>query len=130
MMLGADLPVHFSVTAIEMIRGIHLLAHVYLNKTFAEKDIWKLYRRAYREEPFIRLVSSKTGLHRFPEPRVVAGTNYVDIGFELDDDGRHLVLIAALDNLGKGAAGSAVQCMNLMLNFDECAGLMFPGIYP
>ena len=130
MMLGEDLPLHFAVTAIEMVRGIHLLAHCYLNETRQEKDIWKLYRGAYRTEPFVRLVSGKTGLHRFPEPRVVAGTNYCDIGFELDDDGQHLVLIAALDNLGKGAAGSAVQSMNLMLEFDECAGLQFPGIYP
>ena len=130
MMLGEDLPLHFAVTAIEMVRGIHLLAHCYLNETRQEKDIWKLYRGAYRTEPFVRLVSGKTGLNRFPEPRVVAGTNYCDIGFELDDDGQHLVLIAALDNLGKGAAGSAVQSMNLMLEFDECAGLQFPGIYP
>lgn len=130
MILGKDVPLHFSVTAIEMVRGIHLLAHVYLNSPHTEKDIWKLYRSRYRDEPFIRLVSGKTGLHRFPEPRVVAGTNYCDIGFQLDDDGQHLVVIAALDNLGKGAAGSAVQCMNLMFDFNECAGLEFAGIYP
>lgn len=130
MMLGDNVPLRFSVTAIEMVRGVHLLAHCDLNETMSEKDIWKLYRTAYRGEPFIRLVSGKTGLHRFPEPRVVAGTNYCDIGFELDEDGQHLVVISALDNLGKGAAGSAVQCMNLMFGFDECAGLTFPGIYP
>jgi LysW-gamma-L-alpha-aminoadipyl-6-phosphate/LysW-L-glutamyl-5-phosphate reductase len=131
MMLGADVNLHFAVTAIEMVRGVHLTAHCYLNEAKAEKDIWKLYRGAYNSEPFIRLVSSKTGMHRFPEPRIVAGTNYCDIGFELDaDDPRHLVVIAALDNLGKGAAGSAVQCMNLMLGFDETEGLRFPGIYP
>ena len=130
MMLGADVPVHFSITAIEMVRGVHLLAHCYLNEVHAEKDVWKLYRTAYNPEPFVRLVSGKTGLHRFPEPRVVAGTNYCDIGFEMDESGDHLVVIAALDNLGKGAAGSAVQCMNIMLDLDECAGLSFPGIYP
>lgn len=130
MILGKTLPVRFSVTAIEMVRGVQLLAHVDLIDIHDEKSLWKIYRTAYRDEPFIRLVSSKTGLHRFPEPRIVAGTNYCDIGFALDDDGRHLVVIAALDNLGKGAAGSAVQCMNLMRGFDECAGLQFPGIYP
>lgn len=130
MVLGDAAPVRFSVTAIEMVRGVHLLAHCQLSQPLAEKEVWKLYRAAYRDEPFIRLVSSKTGLHRFPEPRIVAGTNYCDIGFELDEDGRHLVVIAALDNLGKGAAGSAVQCMNLMLGFDESTGLSFPGIYP
>jgi LysW-gamma-L-alpha-aminoadipyl-6-phosphate/LysW-L-glutamyl-5-phosphate reductase len=130
MLLGAEVPLHFAVTAIEMVRGVHLLAHCYLNTTQAEKEVWKLYRTAYNTEPFIRLVRSKTGLHRFPEPRIVAGTNYCDIGFEMDASGDHLVVIAALDNLGKGAAGSAVQCLNLMHDFDETAGLTFPGIYP
>lgn len=130
MILGENARVYFSLTAIEMVRGVHLLAHCALNQPVTEKEVWKLYRSAYKDEPFIRLVSSKTGLHRLPEPRVVAGTNYCDIGFELDADGQHLVVIAALDNLGKGAAGSAVQCMNIMHNFDECDGLQFPGIYP
>ncbi|PJF40463.1 MAG: N-acetyl-gamma-glutamyl-phosphate reductase [Chloroflexi bacterium] len=130
MMLGRQVSIHFAVTAIEMIRGVHLLAHCFLTEEYSDKAIWKLYRAAYNNEPFVRLVNAKTGLHRLPEPRVVAGTNYCDIGFELDDDGQHLVLVAALDNLGKGAAGSAVQSMNLMLGFDECAGLQFPGIYP
>ena len=130
MILGCDLPIDFAVTAIEMVRGVHLLAHCYLENSVAERDIWRLYRGEYRGEPFVRLVSGKVGLHRLPEPRVVAGTNYCDIGFELDNDGQHLVVIAALDNLGKGAAGSAVQSMNLMYQFDEKAGLEFPGIYP
>lgn len=131
MILGENVSVDFAVTAIEMVRGVHLLAHVYLNAPLTEKDVWKLYRGAYKDEPFVRLVSSKTGLHRFPEPRIVAGTNFCDIGFELDEDNpQHLVVIAALDNLGKGAAGSAVQCMNLMLGFDETTGLTFPGVYP
>ena len=130
MILGPDTPVHFAVTAIEMVRGVHLLAHCYLRESVTERDIWRLYRGGYRGEPFVRLVSGKVGLHRLPEPRVVAGTNFCDIGFELDDDGEHLVVVAALDNLGKGAAGSAVQALNLMCDFDERTGLEFPGIYP
>ena len=130
MMLGAGSEVRFALTAIEMVRGVHLLAHCDLTRSASSREIWRLYRGRYRSEPFVRLVSGKTGLHRLPEPRVVAGTNYCDIGFELDADGRHLVVIAALDNLGKGASGSAVQSMNLMLGLDECAGLAFPGVYP
>jgi len=130
MILGIEAPVRFSITAIEMVRGAHLLAHVDLNESLEEKEIWKIYRRAYKNEPFVRLVSGKVGLHRLPEPRIVAGTNYCDIGFEMDSDGQHLVLIAAIDNLGKGAAGSAIQSMNLMLELDETTGLQFPGIYP
>lgn len=130
MILGTRTQIHFAVTAIEMVRGVHLLAHCRLAERLTERDVWRLYRRQYRAEPFLRLVSGKVGLHRLPEPRVVAGTNYCDIGFELDEDGRHLVVIAALDNLGKGAAGSAIQSMNLICGFDETTGLGFPGVYP
>ena len=130
MVLGDSIPIDFAVTTIEMVRGVHLLAHCYLSEPKLERDIWRLYRAHYGDEPFVRLVSGKTGLHRLPEPRVVAGTNYCDIGFELDENGKHLVLVAALDNLGKGAAGSAVQCMNLIHEFAETAGLEFPGVYP
>lgn len=130
MILG-DANVQFAVTAIEMVRGVHLTAHVILKTSLQEKDLWKAYRSAYKDEPFIRLVASKTGLHRLPEPRVVAGTNFVDIGFELDaHDPQHVVVVAALDNLGKGAAGSAVQCMNLMCGFEETTALTFCGVYP
>lgn len=129
--LSTDARVHFSVTAIEMVRGVHLTAHCYLNDPVEEKDIWRTYRKAYKNEPFIRFVNQKTGLHRLPEPRTVAGTNYCDIGFAVDEgDPTHVVMIAALDNLVKGAAGSAVQSMNVMLNFDECDGLEFTGVYP
>lgn len=130
MVLGTQAPIHFSLTAIEMVRGAHLLAHVTLREVQTEKDIWRLYRAAYQDEPFVRLVNGRSGLHRLPEPRIVAGTNYCDIGFEMDTGGQHLVVVAAIDNLGKGAAGSAVQSMNLMLGFDERAGLEFPGFYP
>ena len=129
--LNTDARVHFSVTAIEMVRGVHLTAHCYLNEPVQERDIWKTYRRAYKNEPFIRFVNQRTGLHRLPEPRTVAGTNYCDIGFALDEhDPTHLVMIASLDNLVKGAAGSAVQCLNLMLDFNETDGLEFTGVYP
>ncbi len=129
--LGASARVQMAITAIEMVRGVHVLAHVTLNTAVTDKDLWRAYRATYKGEPFVRLVAAKTGTHRLPEPRIVAGTNYCDIGFELDaDDPRHVVVVAALDNLGKGAAGSAVQCLNLMLNFDESAGLNFVGVYP
>jgi N-acetyl-gamma-glutamyl-phosphate/LysW-gamma-L-alpha-aminoadipyl-6-phosphate reductase len=94
--------------------------------------MWRIYRQAYGHEPFIRLVSSKTGIHRYPEPKLLAGSNWCDIGFAVDKDprGNRVVIIAAIDNLMKGAAGSAVQCMNLMCGFDETAGLRFPGLHP
>lgn len=126
-----DFPVRFAVTAVEMVRGVHLTAHVDLTRPAVAKDIWGAYRGAYQGEPFVRIVAAQTGLHRLPEPRLVAGTNNFDVGFELDpDDPTHLVVIAALDNLGKGAAGSAIQCLNLMHGFDESAGLRAFAVYP
>ncbi len=78
----------------------------------------------------MRLVKSRTGIHRYPDPKLLAGTNFCDVGFEADPDSRRVVIISALDNLMKGAAGSAIQGMNLMCGFAETAGLTFPGLHP
>lgn len=128
--LGDRFSLHFSVTAVELVRGVLATCHCFLRRKLAEKEVWKLYRDAYGTEPFIRLVKSKTGVYRYPEPKILAGTNYCDIGFELDEDSGRLVVIAALDNMMKGAAGSAVQVMNLMMGWPEKSGLDFPGLHP
>ena len=131
---GEALPVDelaLSLTAVEMVRGVQLLARVDLRESLDERALWRLYRAAYAEEPFVRIVSGTRGLHRLPEPRVVAGTNYCDVGFVTSVGAAdRITVIAALDNLGKGAAGSAVQSMNLMLGMDEHQGLRFAGFYP
>ncbi|HOP46584.1 MAG TPA: N-acetyl-gamma-glutamyl-phosphate reductase [Desulfobacteraceae bacterium] len=124
--LGHD--VQFSATSIEMVRGILLTAHVFVNEGITEKDIWKAYRGSYGQEPFIRIVKERQGIYRYPEPKIVAGTNYCDIGFELE--GKRLVVMAAIDNLMKGAAGQAVHAMNVMCGFEETAGLGFAGLHP
>ncbi len=127
--LGAD-NVHFSATSIEMVRGILATCHVFLNRDLEEKDVWKLYRGAYADEPFIRIVKERSGIHRYPEPKILAGSNYCDIGFERDPHSSRLVVISALDNLVKGAAGQAVQAFNIAQGFDEATGLEFPGLHP
>jgi N-acetyl-gamma-glutamyl-phosphate/LysW-gamma-L-alpha-aminoadipyl-6-phosphate reductase len=121
---------HMSITSVELVRGVLCTAHVFLTQDLQEKDIWKLYRESYRAEPFIRIVKEKSGIHRFPEPKFLAGTNYCDVGFERDPDTGRLVVISAIDNLMKGAAGSAVQCMNLMCGFEERTALTFTGLHP
>ena len=122
--------IHFSATSIEMVRGILATCHVFLNKTLEEKDIWKIYRSAYGEEPFIRMVKERSGIHRYPDPKLLAGSNYCDVGFERDPHSNRLVVISALDNLMKGAAGQAVQAFNIARGFDETTGLEFPGLHP
>jgi N-acetyl-gamma-glutamyl-phosphate/LysW-gamma-L-alpha-aminoadipyl-6-phosphate reductase len=120
--------VHFSATSIEMVRGILVTAHLFVKPGTTEKDIWKAYRQVYGQEPFIRIVKENQGIYRLPEPKIVAGTNYCDIGFELE--GSRLVVISAIDNLMKGAAGQAVHAMNVMCGFEETAGLTFAGLHP
>ncbi|HET9512322.1 MAG TPA: N-acetyl-gamma-glutamyl-phosphate reductase [Gemmatimonadales bacterium] len=130
--LGGGFELAFSVTGVELVRGALVTAHCFLRQPMEERELWRLYREAYGREPFIRLVASKSGIHRFPEPKLLAGTNWCDIGFAVDQEreSRRVVVMAAIDNLMKGAAGSAVQCMNLMCGMDETAGLRFPGLHP
>ncbi len=122
--------VHLSITSIEMVRGVLATAHCFLKSGTTEKDLWKAYRAAYLEEPFVRIVKDKTGIYRYPEPKILSGSNYADVGFEYDDATHRVVSLCAIDNLMKGAAGSAVQAMNLMCGFDERAGLEFAGLHP
>ncbi|MCL4141846.1 UNVERIFIED_CONTAM: hypothetical protein GTU68_036843, partial [Idotea baltica] len=121
---------HFSATAVEMVRGVLCTAHVFLNEDMDEKSIWGLYRESYQAEPFVRIVKERTGLYRFPEPKILAGSNYADVGFQKDPASNRVVVIGAIDNLVKGASGSAVQSMNLMCGFEESLGLDFPGLHP
>ena len=120
----------FSATAIEMVRGVLATAHAFLNRDVTDRDLWQLYRAAYGQEPFVRLVRDRTGIYRYPEPKILAGTNFCDVGWEVDDHGRRVVVISALDNLMKGAAGSAVQALNVAQGWDERAGLEFLGLHP
>ena len=126
-----DICVRISATAVEMVRGILVTIHCTpkdINLT--EKDFWKALRSQYRDKPFVRIVKQKQGLYRFPEPKILQGSNFCEIGFELDKRGNRLVILGAIDNLVKGTAGNAVQCMNLMLDFPETLGLEFPGLHP
>jgi N-acetyl-gamma-glutamyl-phosphate/LysW-gamma-L-alpha-aminoadipyl-6-phosphate reductase len=111
----------FSATSIGIVRGILMTGHVVLKEDLQDKDVWKVYRQEYGQEPFIRLVKERQGIYRYPEPKLLWGTNYCDIGFEIDKQSNRLVVISAIDNLMKGAAGQAVQCMNLMFRVSRFA---------
>jgi LysW-gamma-L-alpha-aminoadipyl-6-phosphate/LysW-L-glutamyl-5-phosphate reductase len=123
-------PLAFSATAVELVRGILITAHVFVNEQVDERRLWRVYREAYQHEPFVRLVKERQGVYRYPEPKILAGSNYCDVGFELDAEQGRVVVMAALDNLVKGAAGNAVQAMNCMYGWSETLGLSFPGLHP
>lgn len=122
--------VHLSVTAVELVRGVLATAHLFPTQPLTERDLWRIYRQAYGEEPFVRIVHERRGIYRHPEPKILAGSNYADVGFALEEATGRLVALCALDNLMKGAAGTAVQAMNVMMGWEERAGLGFAGLHP
>ncbi len=122
--------VQLSVTAVELVRGVLATAHVPVRETPDEKALWRAYRECYASEPFVRIVKERSGSYRYPEPKLLAGTNFADIGFAADPRGERVVALCAIDNLVKGAAGNGVQAMNVALGFAEDAGLGFPGLHP
>lgn len=122
--------VSLTMTAVDLVRGAMATAHAKVKPGVANKDLWKAYRAVANENPFVRVVKEQRGIYRVPEPKIVAGSNYADIGFELDESNGHVISMCAIDNLMKGAAGTAVQCLNLMMGWDEMSGLDFPGLHP
>ena len=122
--------ISFSPHAVNMIRGILVTAHAFPKQTIAAKDIWKALRGTYEGEPFIRLVKYQKGLYQLPDPKITQGTNFCDVGFEIDPHANRIIMFSAIDNMVKGAAGQGVQCMNLLMGIDETTGLKSTGFHP
>lgn len=129
MVSGKPVRVGFTPHAVNMARGILSTIHIWLNHPLRDREVWTVFRGAYSDEPFIRFVKSRKGLYQLPDPKVVVGTNFCDIGFELDQHAERLVVFSAIDNLVKGAAGQAIQCLNVMLDLDERTGLEHVGLH-
>ncbi len=127
---GEKVTIAMSAHAVNMVRGILATCHVFVKEPVSMVILWRLYREFYAGEPFIRFVRDRKGVFRFPDPKVVVGSNYCDIGFDIDDNVNRVVVLSAIDNLMKGVAGTAVQDMNLMCNWDEKEGLHDIGLHP
>ena len=119
--------VHLSATAVDNVRGVLATAHVFVKPGVGEKDVWKAYREAYTHEPFVRIVKERTGLYRYPEPKILSGSNYADVGFEMDpnDRPRRGAVRDRQPDEGRGRHGAAVRQRDDGLGRD--AGLDFPG---
>ncbi|TXT66518.1 MAG: putative [LysW]-L-2-aminoadipate/[LysW]-L-glutamate phosphate reductase [Promethearchaeota archaeon] len=124
--------VGFSAHAVNLVRGILSTSHVFYpnDADLSEGLLYRTYRKYFDEEPFIRLINQKTGVFRLPDPKIIIGTNYCDVGFQIDARLKRIVVLSALDNLIKGTAGNAVQCMNIICDFPETTGLELPGFFP
>ncbi len=128
--LPGDLRVHLTATAVERVRGILATAHVFVPDGTSERDVAAALHERYDDEPFVRIVQARKGIHRVPDPKILDGTNWLDIGFELDPDSGRVVVMTAIDNLVKGTAGHALQALNVAMGWDETLGLTFPGLHP
>jgi len=122
--------VSMSPHAVNIVRGILCTNHTFLKKQVSVQELWKMYRAMYKGEPFIRFIRDTKGLYKYPDPKFVVGSNFCDIGFDIDEKNSRLVALSASDNLMKGAAGSAIQCMNVMDGFDETDGLKYTPVTP
>lgn len=123
---GQDIVLNFTPHLIPMDRGILATCYATLNKKYTYDDIRKAYEKHYGNEHFIRL--TKEGV--FPETKWVKGSNFVDIGFTVDERTNRVIVIGALDNLFKGAAGQAVQNMNIIMSIEETTGIDYVPIFP
>jgi N-acetyl-gamma-glutamyl-phosphate reductase len=112
----------FSFTAqlLPVHRGILETIYARVRKGVSREDLAAVYDKSYDQEPFVRVYPEG----RFPSLQSVAHTNYCDLGLQFDPETRRLVIVSAIDNLVKGAAGQAVQNMNLVLGLPETAGLL------
>jgi len=120
----------FTPHAVNMVRGILATIHTYPKQKIENKDLWKALRGMYGSEPFIRLVKYQKGPYQLPDPKIVMGTNFCDVGFEIDEHTGRLIMFSAIDNMAKGAAGQGVQCLNLVLGLEETTGLKSTGFHP
>jgi N-acetyl-gamma-glutamyl-phosphate/LysW-gamma-L-alpha-aminoadipyl-6-phosphate reductase len=127
---NGQVKVAFTPHAVNMVRGVLTTTHAFPLRDLSDRDLWKAYRGRYDQEPFIRMVSDRKGLYGLPNPKTTIGTNFCDIGFEIDSHVRRVIIFSALDNLTKGAAGQAVQCYNILTGQDERTGLNALGLHP
>ena len=116
---GSDISVTFTPHLVPMTRGMLTTTYAHLTQAVDPKAIDECLRVFYDHRPFVRICSAA----RMPDTLQVKGTNFCDIGFKIDTVNQRLVLISAIDNLVKGAAGQAVQNMNIMLGLNETVGL-------
>jgi N-acetyl-gamma-glutamyl-phosphate reductase len=122
---GTTVQVVFTPHLIPMTRGILVTAYAPLAHDLSDADALTLYQQTYASEPFVRVLDNV-----LPETKATLGSNFCDVAVKVNQRAGVAIAIAAIDNLGKGAAGQAVQNMNLMCGLPEDTGLQFPGVYP
>ena len=123
---GCPVVLNFTPHLVPMNRGILVTEYASLKKEVTKAEIREIYETYYGKEPFIRILDDGV----CPETKWVEGSNYADIGFQIDPRTNRIILMGAIDNLVKGAAGQAVQNMNILFDIDEKTGLDYVPIFP
>ena len=123
---GEEVLLNFTPHLIPMNRGILVTAYATLKKDVSYEEVKAIYDAYYKDEKFVRVLDKDV----CPETRWVEGSNYVDVNFKIDKRTNRIIMMGAMDNLVKGAAGQAVQNMNLMFGLKETEGLELVPMFP
>lgn len=123
---GRPVATTFTTHLVPMTRGIMCTMYATLTDKRSSADFVEMYRQFYEGRPFVRVRADGN----WPATKEVYGTNYCDIGFSVDERTNRVTVISVTDNLVKGAAGQAIQNLNLLMNWDETLGLQFTPVYP
>lgn len=123
---GEEVLINFTPHLVPMNRGILATEYATLTKKVTPEEVKAVYDKYYAKETFVRVMGDGV----CPETKWVEGSNYVDIGFKIDERTGRIIMMGAIDNLVKGAAGQAVQNMNLLFGLDETMGLDLVPMFP
>lgn len=118
--------IQFSTTLIPVTRGIFMTTYATAKTTMSENELYDVYQNCYKNKPFVRVQP----LGEFPSLKQVIGTNYCDIGISYNAESNKLMIITVIDNLIKGAAGQAIQNLNIMFGLEETTGLDLVPVFP
>jgi N-acetyl-gamma-glutamyl-phosphate reductase len=124
--VGQPVTVTFTTHLVPMTRGIMCTMYGSLNGSYTDADLIALYRDYYAARRYVRIRDQG----KWPATKEVWGSNYCDIGFSVDSRTNRLTIVSVIDNLVKGAAGQAIQNLNLMMGWDEATGLLLAPVYP
>jgi len=123
---GEPVLINFTPHLVPMQRGILVTAYASLKKDVTYEEVKAVYDKYYDKEYFVRVLNKDV----CPQTRWVEGSNFVDVNFKIDPRTKRIIMMGAMDNLVKGAAGQAVQNMNLLFGFDEAEGLNMVPMFP
>ena len=123
---GEEVFLNFTPHLVPMNRGILITAYASLKKDVTYEEVKAIYDKYYADEKFVRVLDKDV----CPQTKWVEGSNYVDVNFKIDPRTKRIIMMGAMDNLVKGAAGQAVQNMNLMFGLKESEGLELVPIFP